>query len=279
MRADYHIHTDFSDDSRYPMEQVVQDAIARGLDELCFTDHVDYGIKQDWSEITDLSAVPLNNGKLNLNVDYDRYFPSIQAMRETYGDRITLKTGLEFGMQTHTVAQFQTLFDRYPFDFVLLSVHQVEDKEFWNQTFQQGRTQKEYNERYYEEILALTTLYHDYSVLSHLDSIVRYDKQGAYPFPQIKDIVAEIFRNSIADGKGIELNTSFHRFGLSDSTPCRDILKLYHDMGGEILTIGSDSHAPEHLGAYWDEGRDLLKSLGFRYFCTFENMKPSFHNL
>ncbi len=48
MRADYHVHTAFSDDSDYPMEQVVRDAIALGLEELCFTDHVDYGIKTDW---------------------------------------------------------------------------------------------------------------------------------------------------------------------------------------------------------------------------------------
>lgn len=48
MFADYHVHTEFSDDSVYPMEQVVRDAIARGIDEICFTDHVDYGIKQDW---------------------------------------------------------------------------------------------------------------------------------------------------------------------------------------------------------------------------------------
>ena len=50
MRADYHVHTAFSDDSDYPMEQVVRDAIALGLEELCFTDHVDYGIKTDWEE-------------------------------------------------------------------------------------------------------------------------------------------------------------------------------------------------------------------------------------
>ena len=72
---------------------------------------------------------------------------------------------MEFGVQTHTIPQFETLFRRYPFDFIILSVHQVEDKEFWTQEFQKGRTQRVYNERYYEELLSLVKQFKDYSVL------------------------------------------------------------------------------------------------------------------
>ena len=82
-----------------------------------------------------------------------------------------------------------------------------------------------------------------------------------------------------ADGKGIELNTSSHRYGLPDLTPSRNILRLYHELGGRILTIGSDSHKPDHLGAYIDEGKAELRTLGFREFCTFERMQPIFHAL
>lgn len=276
MLCDYHVHTQFSDDSEYPMEQVVEDAIVRGLNELCFTDHVDYGIKVDWDSGAEIVC---RDGQPLANVDYPKYLETIRDLREKYGDRITLKTGLEFGVQVHTVPQFRALFQKYPLDFAILSVHQVEDKEFWTQEFQEGRTQKEYNERYYQELLDLTKTYQEYSVLGHLDLIVRYDEQGAYPFEKVKPVVAEILRNAIQNGKGIELNTSFHRYGLSDSTPSRAILELYRDLGGEILTIGSDSHRPDHLGAYIQEGQELLKSLGFTRFCTFEGMKPIFHSL
>ena len=276
MLCDYHVHTAFSDDSEYPMEQVAADAIALGLEELCFTDHVDYGVKDDWDSGKELRY---RAGELMANVDYPKYLAAIAALREKYGDRIALRTGLEFGVQVHTVPQFRALFQKYPLDFVILSVHQAEDKEFWTQEFQAGRTQKEYNERYYQELLDLTKTYQEYSVLGHLDLIVRYDEQGVYPFEKVKPMVAEILRNAIRNGKGIELNTSFHRYGLSDSTPSRAILELYRDLGGEILTIGSDSHRPEHLGAYIREGQELLKALGFKRFCTFEGMKPIFHNL
>lgn len=276
MLCDYHVHTEFSDDSEYPITQVVKDAIARGLREICFTDHVDYGVKVDWDSGEEIRY---RDGQPYANVDYPKYLAAIQELKERYGDKITLKTGLEFGIQVHTVPQFRALFQKYPLDFVILSVHQVEDKEFWTQEFQRGRTQREYNERYYQELLDLTRTYQEYSVLGHLDLIVRYDEQGVYPFEQVKPMVAEILRTAIQNGKGIELNTSFHRYGLQDSTPSRAILELYRDLGGEIITIGSDSHKHEHLGAYIREGLEYLKGLGFQRFCTFEGMRPVFHKL
>ena len=196
MRVDYHIHTEFSDDSAYKMEQVVKDAIALGLDEICFTDHVDYGIKKDWDDPGEMMYRKGGSGEPEemalANVDYPLYYGTLKELDYIYGNRITLKFGLEFGMQAHTVEKYEKLFRRYPFDFIILSIHEVEDKEFWTQDFQRGRTQKEYNERYYEEMLYLVQHYHDYSVLGHMDLISRYDKAGIYPFEKLKPILTKI---------------------------------------------------------------------------------------
>lgn len=276
MFADYHVHTKFSDDSVYPMEQVVKDAIAMQMDEICFTDHVDYGIKEDW----DCSHPIKYRGNEPLaNVNYPVYVSKIKELQSAYNTQINIKMGLEFGMQTHTILQYESLFARYPFDFIILSVHQVENKEFWTQDFQKGKSQKEYNERYYEEMLSLVKAYQNYSVLGHMDLIARYDQNGVYPFIKTQSIISEILKIVISSGKGLELNTSCHRYGLSDTTPSVDILKLYRDLGGTIITIGSDSHKPEHLGTYIDEGKQLLKSLGFRFFCTYDKMQPVYHTL
>lgn len=269
MRADYHVHTKFSDDSDYPMEKVVCDAIDNGIDELCFTDHVDYGVKKDWDE----------PGEMLENVNYPLYVKEYNRLREKYSDKITLKLGLEFGMQAYTIEKYETLFKKYPFDFIILSVHEVDDKEFWTQDFQRDKTQEEYNMRYYEELLYLVRHYHNYSVLGHMDLITRYDNEGIYPFENIKPIVSKILKTVIADGKGIEVNTSSHRYGIEDLTPSRDILKLYKELGGRIITIGSDSHKPEHLGVYIDETKVWLKELGFNEVCTYEKMMPVFHEL
>lgn len=276
MFVDYHVHTQYSDDSDYPMEDVVKDAIELGMDEICFTDHVDYGAKVDWDSGEEISYC---NGLAMVNVDYPAYVKQIGALQKQYEDRLTIRMGLEFGMQMHTISKFEALYQRYPFDFIILSVHQVEDKGFWSQEFQQGRTQKEYNERYYEELLHLVKRYQNYSVLGHLDLIVRYDKAGIYPFSKVRHYVEEILAEVIKNGKGIEVNTSSHRYGLADATPSAEILKMYHDMGGRIVTLGSDSHAPAHLGTYMEETRTLLKSLGFRQFCTYDRMRSVFHEL
>ena len=276
MFADYHVHSEYSDDSTYPLEQVIRDAIGMRMDEICITDHVDYGIKKDWDageEIAYRGSQPL------ANVDYPRYMAALRDMQIRYGDRIRIRVGLEFGIQTHTIPQFRALLTRYALDFVILSIHQVENQEFWTQEFQRGRTQREYNERYYEELLAVVQQYQGYSVLGHLDLITRYDKQGVYPFERVRPLVEAILRRVIADGKGIEVNTSSHRYGLTDTTPSVAILQLYRELGGTILTIGSDSHAPAHLGTHIEEARALLRDLGFRQFCTFEQMQPVFYPL
>ncbi len=276
MLADYHVHTEYSDDSVYPMDEVVKDAIGLGLDEICFTDHVDYGIKYDWDEGREIEY---RNGEPLANVNYPEYIKQIKALQDIYGDKLRIRTGLEFGIQLHTVPQYEQLYRKYHFDFIILSVHQVENKEFWTQDFQAGRTQQEYNERYYEELLGLVRVYKNYSVLGHMDLITRYDRAGIYPFEKISPFIKEILEIVIADGKGIEVNTSSHRYGLSDTTPSVEILKLYRRLGGKIITIGSDSHKPEHLGAYIKETKELLKDLGYQQFCTYQNMKPVFFDL
>ncbi|SHK72262.1 histidinol-phosphatase HisJ family protein [Hespellia stercorisuis] len=279
MYADYHLHTYYSDDSDYPMEQLVLDAISKGLQEICLTDHVDYGVKDDWTGSSDIyhpeerAALPV------MNVNYPAYHAQIQMLQKKYAEKIVIREGMEFGMQVHTIPEYRKLFSSYPFDFIILSCHQVEDKEFWNQDFQNGKTQEEYNRTYYEEILQVIRRYKDYSVLGHLDMITRYDQAGIYPFEKVADLVIEILKQVIADGKGIEVNTSCHRYGLSDLTPSREILRLYRELGGTIVTIGSDTHEPSHLAAYIRETMDELKTLGFTSLCTYQNMVPAFHAL
>nr|WP_288733797.1 histidinol-phosphatase HisJ family protein [uncultured Anaerobutyricum sp.] len=283
MLADYHVHTEFSNDSIYPMEEVVKDAISLGIKDICFTDHVDYGPYRDWDDPRGIQYRPGDEGEPEqvalTNVDYKKYFSMIEKMREKYREKIAIKAGLEFGVQTHTIPEYEKLFRSYPFDFIILSIHQAGDQEFWTNEYQSGRTQQEYNEGYYKELLSVVQNYHSYSVLGHMDLIVRYDSYGIYPFEKLKPLLTEILKTVIADGKGIEVNTSNHRYGLSDMTPSRDILKLYKELGGTIITIGSDSHKKEHLGAYIDWAKEELRKLGYTQFCTFEKMQPIFHEL
>ena len=288
MFSDYHVHCEFSDDSMEPMERQIEQAIALGMDEICFTDHVDYGIKKDWDEGNieyrggDGMSASAEDMQPLANVDYPRYFEKIDRCRQLYGDRITIKKGLEFGIQTITAGRFEKLYERCrdQLDFVLLSMHQVDNLEFWTQDFQRGRTQKEYNELYYQEIYKVQKMFSHYSVLAHLDLLTRYDPAGIYPFENVKDIVAEILKLAIANGKGIEINTSSWHYGLPDTQPSRAILKLYRDLGGRIVTIGSDAHSTKYLGDHVRDACRILKDeIGIDEICTYDHMKPVFHKI
>lgn len=279
MLADYHIHSEFSDDSEYPMEEAVKDAVALGLEEICFTEHVDYGVKRDWD---DPRGMAYRHGKYEgvpfANANYPLYVRKIAELREKYEGQISVKLGLEFGLQFHTIGEYENLFARYPFDFILLSIHEIDDQEFWSGEFQNGKTQEECYLRYYEEMLKIVRNFKNYSVLAHMDLIARYDNEVPFPFRKVKPLVEDILRQVIDDGKGIELNTSSAQYGVA-STPSEDILKLYRDLGGDIITIGSDAHQKARLGSGILNARQNLKSLGFRRFCTFDQMKSTFHNL
>lgn len=288
MRADYHIHCEFSDDSSEPMENQIERGIELGLDEICFTDHVDYGIKSDFDDPVQLYrrkdgsiTAEVTDEPMN-NVNYPVYFKKLDNMREKYGNQISIKSGLEFGVQTITIPQFTKLYETYKekLDFTLLSMHQVDNLEFWTQEFQKGRTQQEYNEKYYQEILAVQKEFKGYSVLAHLDLLARYDKLGVYPFKKVEDIVAAILKQAISDNKGIEVNTSSFHYGLKDTQPSRAILRLYKDMGGKIITVGSDAHSTKYVADHLDDVYDILKNeIGFTEFCTFDHMQPVFHIL
>ncbi len=92
MLVDYHTHTEFSDDSIYLMEKVIKDAIAMGMKEICFTDHVDYGIKQDWDSG---NVIEYRNGEPLANVDYPNYVAKIKELQQIYQNQINIKMGLE----------------------------------------------------------------------------------------------------------------------------------------------------------------------------------------
>ena len=275
MFCDYHVHTEYSDDSIYPMEDCVKDAIAMGMTEICFCDHVDYGVKLDpmgLDEETKAKAV--------LNVDYPRYFAQLQELSERYRGQITIKKGLEFGMQTHTIPAFERLQAQWPLDFVILSIHQVNDRQFHIREFQQGKSEAEYYTAYYQELFDVITRYRGYSVLGHLDLMKRYDDKDGYDgFVHHRDLIEKILKQVIADGKGIELNTSSYRYGLDSLLPDERILRLYRELGGTVLTIGSDSHNSAQLGTHIEALKPKLKEIGFTHFCTFTALEPSFHLL
>lgn len=282
MLADYHVHTSFSDDSPYPIEDVAADALRLNLDAICFCEHVDYGVKPD-AHTPEAEHVRLDPelGKPITNCDYAAYFPEVHRVQRLFEGQLSIACGLELGMQRHTVPQFREVLEQWgaELDFVLLSIHQIGNQEFWTGEFQEGKTQQEIRSGYYEELLGVMEVFDGYDALAHMDLIRRYDPYGERDFALDRDLVAPVLEKAIAEGKAIELNTSSWRYGLADLQPSTPLLELYRDLGGELITLGSDSHLPQHLGSYLRVAQRRLRELGFSEFVTYERHVPTAHPL
>lgn len=261
MFYDYHMHSNFSADSKAKMEDMIKRSIELGLKEICFTDHVDYDIDTD----------------ISFGINYDNYFEKLDYFKNKYKDKISIKKGIEMGLQRQIIDKCSKESNEYPFDFIICSVHAINKKDLYFGEFFNDKTQHQSYEMYYKELYHIVKNYKDYSVLGHLDLIKRYgDYDKLLDDSLFSDIIESILKQAIYDGKGIELNTSCYRYNLPDLTPSRYILKMYKDLGGEIITTGSDSHTPSQIAYQFDYIYSVLKDIGFKYISKFNNMKPEF---
>lgn len=264
MYADYHIHSNFSPDGKSSMEKMILRAIDLNLKEICFTDHVDYDIKY----------------MDHFVVDYDKYFESLNYYIEKYKDKITIKKGIEFGLQKQLFGKCADDVKKYPFDFVICSQHAIDRMDLYYNDFFEDKDAYEAYDIYYREFLNIVKNFKSYNILGHLDLVKRYG-----PYDEILDddyfidIITEILKQAIYDGKGIEVNTSCFKYNLPDLTPSRKIIKLYKELGGEIITTGSDGHHTGFLACNFKYIYDYLKEIGFNYVCTFDKMNPVFNKI
>ena len=263
MFADYHVHSHFSEDTDFPMELEIQKAIKLGMDELCFTEHSDY----------DVPTV--------VNCDYDAYFEEMEKMKDKYKGQITLKTGIEFGIQTHTTKAYEETFRQYPFDFVIGSIHLIHGQDPYYRGFFEGRSDEEaYHEAFQVAIENLKKI-NSFDSLGHLDYVVRYGAHQAeeYSYRKYAEEIDEILKHLISHGKGLEMNMAGMKYGLGFPNPHPDVIRRYKELGGEIVTIGADAHRPEHVAFDYEQAGEILAGCGFSYYAEFKGRKPVFRRI
>lgn len=260
---DYHIHSSFSGDSQMSMQDACNSAINAGLKEIAFTDHIDLL----WPE------------NCYTTINLTDYFNKLNNIKSEYSGKLTVKIGIELGLQPISIDETNSLINGFEFDFIIASVHCVDCIDIINPEFYSNKSTQEAYLRYFNEILSIMNSFNNFSVLGHLDIIRRYlpnieDRKIKYS--EYFEILKEILTTLIKMNRGIEINTSGYNYGLNSFLPEIEIVKLYRELGGEIITVGSDSHHPSKVGNKIPEAIEMIKSVGFKYITSFSNMQPDF---
>ncbi len=276
IQADVHMHTRFSTDSEACPRDMADEAVRRGLKTICFTDHFD---KDD-----------LEWGEEGI-FDVDAYFAEMQELQKEYAGKLNIRIGIELGLRTYLKEYYEELTKKYPFDFIIGSVHNVPYKKDagGNLVYTDPAAEKLFADRTDKEAYRLmmeTTLenvktFDCFQTLGHLDYVVRYGKtrKKEYSYAEFSDIIDEILKLLIEKEKGLEVNAAGLKYGLPFAHPHPDILKRYRKLGGEIITIGADAHKPEHIAYDFSRVEEILKACGFKYYTEFSKQKPVFKQL
>lgn len=260
---DYHTHTNYSPDSNMPLDILIETCIKNGLKEICITDHLDNPILNDYD-------IP----------NYNRFLIELADAKKKYNN-ITIKFGCELSFSKDIKEKADKIIKQYDFDFIIGSNHEC-SRIFLgpNTSFFYNKTKKEAFTEYFLEIFDNVNTFDCYNVYGHIDYIYRYSKNiysdNSFNYFDYKDIIDQTLKVIISKGKGIEINTSGYRYGLNNVHPNIDILKTYKQLGGEILTVGSDSHSPSHIYSGFKEVSEMLKQCNIDYITTFDKQKPTF---
>lgn len=266
VKSDFHMHSYHSGDSKSPTEEMIKQSIAKGLTDICFTEHQDMDFiytDQDWP------------GKFEVKTE--EYLNEVIPLSVKYQNQINVGHGVELGLQPHLADRLHEYVQKYDFDFVIGSSHLCHRKDPYYSVFFEGRTEKEAFGEYFESILENINLINDFDVYGHLDYVARYAPDSfIYNPAEYFDIFEEIFKKLSYAGKGIELNTGGFFSKLGNTNPCGEIVKFYRECGGEIITVGADAHVPERIAYGFDKAYEMLIESGFNHYCIYKKRKPVF---
>lgn len=254
-KIDYHIHTKFSADSEADPRGHILKAIEMGLDEICFTDHQDF-----------------NYPYMSFDLDIDSYLKEMKLLKEEYKNQIRIKIGVEVGLDLNYIQEINDFVNSHDFDYVIGSIHVIRNTEFYEPAeYFNNKTKEEAHREFFLNTLECVKTFDCFNCLGHLDYIVRYgpyeDKNVNHELYQ--DIIDEIFKTLIQKGKGIEVNTSGYRDLKTCGFPSFKQVERYYQLGGRIITVGTDSHTSDRIGEHVEEVVREYQRIGFQDVSTF----------
>jgi histidinol phosphate phosphatase HisJ family len=259
---DYHIHTTHSIDGKNTILEVCKSAVEKGLKEIAITDHFEP-----------------KNGDENYAVykPYD-YRLEIEKARVIFQGKLKIKMGVELGQPHLFLNSSQSVVKSIPYDYVIGSAHKLPEGTDFSEINYSRVCLEEICEIYLNQVKKLVSQA-DFDCVGHIDLIKRYSTDQYRTRVTLitqQELIKEVFKILISKGKGIEINTSGLRQAPKETMPGIDVLKLYRELGGDVLTIGSDAHYAQDVAKGLDIAIESAKQAGFKYLTLFNNRMPEY---
>lgn len=263
--ADYHIHSNHSMDGRQTIAEACRAALAAGLDEVCFTDHIEFGHPDPGTDVPP---------------DMDARARDLEAARAAF-PQLTIRSGIEIGDNPACHDRIRAWLKQYPVDFLLLSMHLIDGVDPYyepgmaRESYFAGKTRAQAYRLYAECRVRQLQSWRpeEYDSLAHFGFVCKF---APYP-PQTRPFVWQDAPDEIdaalailaQSGKALEINTSGWKV-TAEPIASESIVRRFRELGGEFVTFGSDSHTADYVGFRLAQARALARRCGFRYAITAE---------
>ena len=269
MLYDMHTHCNFSPDSPATLDEMCRSAIGKGIKAIALTDHLDV--------FSNLPFGMLYCGQQIHRYDASAIRAAVLAAREKYGDKLTLLYGVELAQPHVNPLPCERFVKETDFDVVIGSLHCFYSgaEYYW----------AEYDDKSVDTLLKIyldseleMVRWGNFDVLAHLDYVLRYVRRAGLPhdFSGHMERVRAIFELIIKKDIALEINMGGFRYPTGVG-PDAGVIKTYREMGGKLLSIGSDSHRPEHFNQGLDNAFAIAREAGFKEAVYYQKRIPHFY--
>ncbi|GIP40690.1 putative histidinol-phosphatase [Paenibacillus sp. J31TS4] len=263
MKFDLHTHHDRCGHAEGTIRDYIEAALQAGMQVIGISDHSPYfGREEDHAQPHIAMA----------KSEFSAYISEVLRLKEEYKDRIEVLLGVESDFFPEHAALYQQMYEPYPFDYIIGSVHlsggvSIFNKKRWNGLSQVQQIQ--HKDEYYR-LIRESAASGMFQILGHIDAM-----KGYYPaFSSIPTKAVEETLQAISGtGTAIEINTSGKTKDCGGWYPSDDILEraLFH---GVPVTFGSDAHKPSRVGDEWEQVQQKLRMIGFKEWVFYRQKQP-----
>ncbi len=257
--TDCHLHSSISFDSDCPIDSIIKSSIDKKLKSICITEHYDLDFPKEYD--------------MDFTFDISKYFSVMNDLSVKYDGSIELLKGIELGLMPHLSSPIEKLINGYNFDFIIGSTHIIDNKDPYYTEYWANKDVKEAFRTYFKTSLENINSIDCFDSFGHLDYISRYDETKSYSPSDYKEYIDEILSLLIEKDKALEINSAGLRKNLCTTNPDIFVIKRYKELGGHLITIGSDSHDDIHIAYGFDIVHSLLIQAGFKHYNIYKQRK------